>query len=961
MYPNNNCEDCSQCPTEVTPLPLPDLSELCGDYNAACVIYTGEDIPCLGIETGMTFLEVIDIFNNILPGCNCCAPVDCVVSDWGPWGECECYYEDELLVCGQQTRTRTVITPASNGGEPCGALTETRPCTIDDVCFTFGSDECENAPNPTQITESPAGLYNDKPYYEITTCVGSPVRYLWYDVDTERWRFTTVLGELGGTTSTLNNNDNYLPISNNTTETWSNGTLISSQFAPCPTVKICFKVKIDVDGDLFTYYFNVAPDQIDGTGYPTYSFGITTPLTDTYAFTVSYSGLVWEFQSSFNGGSFEIMSIMDLAETPYYPIGSSTDWTSTDPSPILVMSSYGACVQPPDVDCIWTCTDWSTCNASCTQTRTCTITTPASGNGTCGPSPALQQSCCTPSCGQPISPIVGIDGANVLITFSAVAGAVEYTLTYSSDGVSYTSIISSLPSFSFPWVCGLTYSGWIVTNCSTLNSVQTPFSITIPACPEPQFCNGDPLAFISGVFNNPQQVLLKINASAAVDGTKPVLTGLSPVVNNPIFMTNELGKNGIFLGGQPNISMNDGFGSYMTGGVLKLKCNSTSSLFFGEIDRTFIGISSGQGFSVGPGSTDVCTIHAIKYYAATNRIYVGGRFDKYKGVTCSSNLVCLDADTGNILPNTTFKIGTAGLNYSGGGGSPCVLDIQIDNTNPAKPLLVVAGAFNNYTSNTNISRPVHNIVRLNMDGTVDTTFNINATSFSTQQSSRDNISTLVARSFVKTVYIDEVGDIYAGGGFFSYKTIPAYNIVKIKSDGSIADVSEFDSGNGFLTPDGGLGVPLNTGWAKPYLGRTLIYSAPTQYGVSIEKIIPHVGGLLITGNFAYYNSDDPDSNRANGLIRINVNGTRDTSFTIDNTTVLPFSANSAIGRCGYDITVLEDNRILFGGYLTSYLGSTPSGSKGYYVLNSDGTVDSLYSISSSLTYLYIKTIASYFL
>jgi hypothetical protein len=47
-------------------------------------------------------------------------PVNCVVSDWSDWSEC---------VEGSQTRTRTVITPASNGGTACPVLTESRSCT----------------------------------------------------------------------------------------------------------------------------------------------------------------------------------------------------------------------------------------------------------------------------------------------------------------------------------------------------------------------------------------------------------------------------------------------------------------------------------------------------------------------------------------------------------------------------------------------------------------------------------------------------------------------------------------------------------------------------------------------------------------------------------------------------------------------------------------------------------------
>lgn len=51
-------------------------------------------------------------------------PIDCVVSEWSAWSSC---------VDGFQTRTRTVITPAENGGATCPSLTETIACLVPDV------------------------------------------------------------------------------------------------------------------------------------------------------------------------------------------------------------------------------------------------------------------------------------------------------------------------------------------------------------------------------------------------------------------------------------------------------------------------------------------------------------------------------------------------------------------------------------------------------------------------------------------------------------------------------------------------------------------------------------------------------------------------------------------------------------------------------------------------------------
>lgn len=53
-------------------------------------------------------------------------PTDCVQSEWADWTECSPF------CAGEQTRTRSIVTPAINGGQPCGVASELRNCS--NVC-----------------------------------------------------------------------------------------------------------------------------------------------------------------------------------------------------------------------------------------------------------------------------------------------------------------------------------------------------------------------------------------------------------------------------------------------------------------------------------------------------------------------------------------------------------------------------------------------------------------------------------------------------------------------------------------------------------------------------------------------------------------------------------------------------------------------------------------------------------
>jgi hypothetical protein len=72
MFPNTPCPDCPPCPSTITPLPLPDLSDvICGStYDSTCVMYTGNDINCIGILNGMFLDQVLQILSS--NACTCC-------------------------------------------------------------------------------------------------------------------------------------------------------------------------------------------------------------------------------------------------------------------------------------------------------------------------------------------------------------------------------------------------------------------------------------------------------------------------------------------------------------------------------------------------------------------------------------------------------------------------------------------------------------------------------------------------------------------------------------------------------------------------------------------------------------------------------------------------------------------------------------------------------------------------
>jgi len=168
-------------------------------------------------------------------------------------------------------------------------------------------------------------------------------------------------------------------------------------------------------------------------------------------------------------------------------------------------------------------------------------------------------------------------------------------------------------------------------------------------------------------------------------------------------------------------------------------------------------------FNPGPGANGA--VNALAETFMTNgvrRIYVGGAFSTIAAVS-SRGLARLDADTndninvGSVDP--TFNIG------SGLDGQVYTIAVYPTNSIYAGKLLV-GGSFQHYNG-----VGVTNLVRLNVDGSLDTNF--------------DNNLGIGPNGIVQAIAIQLDGNILVGGSFTSFNNTNANYIVRLLSNGTI--------------------------------------------------------------------------------------------------------------------------------------------------------------------------------
>ena len=349
--------------------------------------------------------------------------------------------------------------------------------------------------------------------------------------------------------------------------------------------------------------------------------------------------------------------------------------------------------------------------------------------------------------------------------------------------------------------------------------------------------------------------------------------------------------------------------SFIGGGSFSTYNGSSANGFVklntdGTIDNTF---SVGTGFDLSNNQDAIQTISVQN----DGKILVGGQFTSYNG-TSRSGIIRLNSD-GTV--DNGFNIGT--------GFDGAVLTIKVQPNGK----ILVGGGFNNYNG---VS---HNgIVRLNSDGTVDSTFIVG--------SGVDGVTYEIA--------IQPDGKILLVGGFSSFNG----GVARLNSDGSVDNTIQVTTNPNLQGYIFTLGLQTD---GKILIGGTFnfyfnlsrnrlvrlnsdatidnTFNIGDGFDQTVEVIkVQYDGKILVGGSFTEYNRTS-----FNKIIRLNVDGTVDSSFTI----------GTGFSNSVFDLKIQDDGKIIVIGQFNSYNGTSCNG---IVRLNSDGSVDSGFTIGTGLNF-----------
>jgi uncharacterized delta-60 repeat protein len=380
--------------------------------------------------------------------------------------------------------------------------------------------------------------------------------------------------------------------------------------------------------------------------------------------------------------------------------------------------------------------------------------------------------------------------------------------------------------------------------------------------------------------------------------------------------------------------------------LAQLNLQSNSGASANRIIRLNSDGSADNTFVIGTGFSN--SINAI-IVQTDDKILAGGTFTSYSGVS-RNRIIRLNTD-GSV--DDSFVIGTG----FDGQSLPPVNASNIQLQSDGK--ILVGGVFTTY-SGVSINR----IIRLNTDGSIDTTFDVG-----------DGFN-----STVVTITLQSDGNVLVGGGFTLYDNYNVGRLVSLSSGGTLDNVilsqriarlntngsidTTFSATTGFdntvtdvsVQPDDKI---LVTGSFTSYSGFTANRFARLNSDGTFESLyLPNPGfnsttntvtqistdSVVVGGDFTSYDNtpttrlvkldfESEPITLANRIIRLNTNGTPDSSFVI----------GTGFNDTVKTTAIQTDGKILVGGQFTTYSGLTRNK---IVRLNADGSVDSLFNIGT---------------
>lgn len=248
----------------------------------------------------------------------------------------------------------------------------------------------------------------------------------------------------------------------------------------------------------------------------------------------------------------------------------------------------------------------------------------------------------------------------------------------------------------------------------------------------------------------------------------------------------------------------------------------------------------------------------------------------------------------------------------------------------------------------------NHITRLNIDGSIDTSFNTGL-GFSG-----------IGNTYVDTITVQTDGKILIGGRFTSYNGVDQNLITRLNADGTMDssfnigsgfDVGSFNSVNSIAVQSddkiliGGRFVSYNgknqAAIARLNTNGTLDnFSAGFGSADMVESIaIQSDGKIIIAGAFTY----NYILGKQNDIVRLNANGTHDPSFEIG--TGFDGAPTNPIIQ---SIVLQPDGKVLVGGWFTTYKGLTQNR---IARLNTNGSLDTSFAVGTGIENYSVGTIA----